>query len=78
MRTDLLLTESEARDAAHLVTRRALIYMEAGLPLDQVLEALKVSRATWYRRVEALEAWAAANAAAARKRARRPVDHRVS
>lgn len=59
MYTDLLITELEARQSAHLVTRRAGMYLESGLAMSQVLQALKISRATWYRRVEALEAWVA-------------------
>jgi hypothetical protein len=61
MWADLLMSETQARAAQHQVTKRATIYLHAGLPLDQVLDALSVSRATWYRRVEALTAWEAHN-----------------
>jgi hypothetical protein len=63
-----------ARSAQHKVTERASIYIATGLPLDQVLDALKISRATWYRRVEALDAWKIENRAAAR----RVTAHRVT
>jgi|HubBroStandDraft_6_1064221.scaffolds.fasta_scaffold1005261_1 hypothetical protein len=78
MWTDLLLAETDARSAVHLVTRRAQIYMESGLPLEDVLDALKVSRATWYRRVEALQEWAAAAAAATQKAFSGRSDHQVT
>ena len=59
---DLLTSESQALTAQHLVTRRAQIYIAAGtLTLDRVLDALKVSRATWYRRLEAVRTWEAEN-----------------
>lgn len=61
---DLLTSEDAARCAQHQVTRRAETYSECGLPLDSVLDALEVSRATWYRRLEALRAWEAENQAA--------------
>jgi hypothetical protein len=57
MWSDLLMSENRARAAQHEVTYRAELYLSAGLPLDKVLDALKVSRATWYRRVEALREW---------------------
>lgn len=62
---DLLLAELDAQSATHKVTRRAQLYMHGGLPLEKVLDALKISRATWYRRVQGLEEWTAANLAAA-------------
>jgi hypothetical protein len=67
MWSDLLTSEMTARSAQHKVTERASIYIATGLPLDQVLGALKISRATWYRRVEALDAWKVENRAAARR-----------
>ena len=67
MWTDLLTGEMQARSAQHRITERALIYMDCGLPLSQVLDALKISRATWYRRVTALEEFHAENRVAARQ-----------
>jgi hypothetical protein len=67
MWTDLLTSEMSARSAQHKVTERASIYIATGLPLDQVLDALKISRATWYRRLDALTAWKDDNRAAARR-----------
>lgn len=67
MWVDLFTSNLEAESAGHRVTQRALIYLDSGLPLGDVLEALKISRATWYRRVEALEAWRTTNGAAARR-----------
>jgi hypothetical protein len=65
MWADLLNAEIIARSAQHHVTARAELFLEAGLPLDKVLDALKVSRATWYRRVDALREWEAENQRAA-------------
>lgn len=65
MWADLLTGELSARSAQHRITERALIYIDCGLPLDEVLDALKVSRATWYRRVVSFEEWRAENRAAA-------------
>lgn len=56
MWADLFTSEMSARNATDRVTERALLYQEAGLPLEQVLDALKCSRATWYRRVQAHDA----------------------
>ncbi len=67
MWSDLLTSEMTARSAQHKVTERASIYLATGLPLDQVLDALKISRATWYRRLDALNAWKDENRAAARR-----------
>ena len=64
---DLLTGEMHARSAQHQVTSRAELYLYAGLPLETVLDALKISRATWYRRVEALREHEAENRAAAAK-----------
>lgn len=70
MRVDLLTSELRARGAVHEVTSRAELYLATGLPLGQVLDALKISRATWYRRVDALRAWEAENRSAARATSR--------
>lgn len=67
MWADLLTTEIAAKSAQHHVTGRALVYVECGLPLDTVLDALKISRATWYRRVQAWEAWRLDNRAAGQR-----------
>jgi hypothetical protein len=61
---DLLTSELEARSAQHKVTQRAQLYVEAGLPVERVLDALKISRATWYRRLTDLDDWRARNLAA--------------
>lgn len=75
MWADLLTAELYAKAAHHDVTRRAEIYVHAaGLPLEQVLDALKCSRATWYRRVEALRAREAENLAISRSRDARSRD----
>lgn len=44
-----------------------MIYVDCGMPLARVLDALKISRATWYRRVTALEEFQAENRVAARR-----------
>jgi hypothetical protein len=64
MWVDLFTSETQAKSARHAVTERARLYMEAGLPLDQVLDALKISRATWYRRVQEHDDWRDDNARA--------------
>ena len=69
MWADLLTSEKRAQDAQHYVTARAVLYVEAGLPLERVLDALGVSRATWYRRVQALEAWRASRPTPGRRTA---------
>jgi hypothetical protein len=51
MWADLLTSDIAAKSAHFHVTDRAILYIEAGLPLAQVLDALKISRPTWYRRV---------------------------
>jgi hypothetical protein len=61
---DLFTTENYARGEQHRVTSRAEVYLAAGLEMDKVLDALKISRATWYRRVDALRGWEAENRAA--------------
>ncbi len=79
MWTDLLTSEMAASSAQHKVTERASIYIATGLPLEKVLDALTISRATWYRRVDALNAWKDDNRAAARRITAAPgpeVDHK--
>lgn len=62
---DLLISESEVMSGQRQITRRAEIYLATGaLTLDRVLDALKISRATWYRRREALRTSEAADKAA--------------
>jgi hypothetical protein len=67
MWADLFTAEAHARSAAHLVTRRALIYVECGLPVDAVLDALKLDAAAWATRIADYDEWRAANRAAARR-----------
>ncbi|MEA2396729.1 MAG: hypothetical protein QOE72_4832 [Chloroflexota bacterium] len=66
MWADLLTSENAARAAQHEVTNRAQLYLASGLPLERILEALKISRATWYRRLSELAAWEARNSKASR------------
>jgi hypothetical protein len=59
-RNDLLISETSATAARHQVTKRAEIFLACtALTLDDVLDVLKISRATWYRRLEALKDWEA-------------------
>jgi hypothetical protein len=59
-RTDLLTSETLAISAKHQVTKRAEILLAfKALTLADVLEVLRISRATWYRRLEALNEWEA-------------------
>ncbi|HWL44120.1 MAG TPA: hypothetical protein VNQ73_14355 [Ilumatobacter sp.] len=62
---DLFLEDCKAKGALHRVTQRALLFVELGLPVSQVLDALKVDQAGWEARVAAYEAWRAENRAAA-------------
>lgn len=62
MWSDLLASEQRAVSERHMITQRALLYLDAGLPLDKVLDALKISRPTWYRRVRELRDWQAGQA----------------
>jgi len=55
MYEDLFSAEIRAVAEHDAVTRRGMIYLALGLPLDDVLAALKISRATWYRRVQDLK-----------------------
>jgi len=53
---DLVSGARRLVDEREALTVRAQLYLAAGvLSLDQVLNALGVSRATWYRRVASLE-----------------------
>jgi hypothetical protein len=57
-RNDLLISETSAEALKHQVTKRAEIFLSSGaLSFDDVLDTLKISRATWYRRLEAFRAW---------------------
>ena len=60
MWADLLTAELQWQQAREAVTVRGHLYLAAGLPLERVLDALKVSRSTWYRRVAEVEAARAA------------------
>jgi hypothetical protein len=51
---DLRTSETRWKADRLSVTERALLYLDTGLPLEQVLDALQISRATWYRRVREL------------------------
>lgn len=52
---DLVLSHIQAECAGLAVTRRAEIYMRsAGLPLDRVLDALRIDETDWNTRVAAL------------------------
>ena len=63
-RNDLLMSETSAEVMKHQVTKRAEIFLSCGaLSFDDVLDVLKISRATWYRRLEALKAWEAGSRA---------------
>ena len=59
MFADLLNSERRALAEKHAVTQRAIIYMEGGLSIAQVLAALHISRATWHRRVMDMRHWQA-------------------
>jgi flagellar biosynthesis regulator FlbT len=61
MWSDLLSAELRVVAEKHAVTQRALIFISAGLPVERVYDALKISRATWQRRVVALKDWQAGN-----------------
>lgn len=67
MWADLFTAELAARSAVHLATRRALIYVGCGLPVDQVLDALKIDGEAWAERCADYETWRAANRAAAHR-----------
>jgi hypothetical protein len=61
MYIDLLTEEMHAKSAPHRVMDRAELYLSLGLPMDDILSAMKISRATWYRRLDALYQWRADN-----------------
>jgi hypothetical protein len=62
MWVDLLTSELRAKSAQHEVTKRADMYVRlAGLPVEKVLDALKIDAETWAARLEGLEAWRAEN-----------------
>lgn len=54
---DLMLDELAAKSAQHRVTGRAVLYMEAGLPVDRVLDALKLTEPEFSARLAAWSAW---------------------
>lgn len=62
--TDLLTSEMRWKAERLSATERARLFVEAGLPLERVLAALEISRATWYRRLAEHDAEQATNAAA--------------
>jgi hypothetical protein len=57
MWADLMIAETAARGALHHVTRRALIFLDCGMPLDRALDAMRLDPDEWPARVEAFEAW---------------------
>lgn len=61
---DLLTSEMRWKAERFATTERARLFVEAGLPLERVLDALTISRATWYRRLAEHDEEKAANAAA--------------
>lgn len=62
--TDLLTSEMRWKAERFATTERARLFVDAGLPLERVLDALTISRATWYRRLAEHDEEKAANAAA--------------
>lgn len=57
-RSELLTAQQSAEAAGHEVTIRAQAFIAAGtLSMADALDVLGISRATWYRRLEALRAW---------------------
>jgi hypothetical protein len=52
---DLFQSRLAARSAEEAQWARAKIYLEAGLPVERVCDALEVSRATLYRRLADLD-----------------------
>jgi hypothetical protein len=53
---DLLVGELHWQAERERVMTRAQLYINAGLPLERVLDALKLSRSGFYRRASAMEA----------------------
>lgn len=78
MWADLFTTELAARSAQHVVTGRALTYLTCGLPLDQVLDALKLDAEGWEARVASHAAWTAENRAAGARLSIRRVEEQDS
>jgi hypothetical protein len=65
MWVDLMTSELRAKSAQHQVTKRADMYIRlAGLPVEKVLDALKIDAETWAARLADLEAWRTENRAA--------------
>jgi hypothetical protein len=50
MWADLLTSAGEERQAHRNTTRRADLYIQIGLEVREVCDALGISQATWYRR----------------------------
>jgi len=67
---DLLFAELAWKQEREHITTRAQLYIEAGLPLERVLDALKLSRSGWYKRIATVEAAQAARLADAEERER--------
>jgi hypothetical protein len=60
VRSELLTAQQSADAAWQEVTVRAQAFITAGtLTIADVLDVLRISRATWYRRLEALRHWEA-------------------
>jgi hypothetical protein len=60
-KADLGAADRLAESTRHDVTIRAQAFIAAGtLSMNDVLDVLHISRATWYRRLEALRDWEAA------------------
>jgi len=60
---DLLMSELAAKSARHTVTARARLFLDAGLPLARVLDALKIAEDEWDARIADHDATKAANRA---------------
>jgi hypothetical protein len=59
-RSALIAAQRSAESANHDLTRVARRLLTSGaLALGEVLEVVNISRATWYRRLEALREWEA-------------------
>jgi hypothetical protein len=59
-KADLAAADRLAESTRHNVTIQAQAYIVAGtLSMADVLDVLRISRATWYRRLEALRDWRA-------------------
>jgi hypothetical protein len=63
MWADLLISELRWKAGREEVTMRARLYIDAGLPPGQVLDALKISPAEWDHRLQEMEAARARRAA---------------